>query len=418
MYEDLIKLINQETISKFPHLKSEEDLDAAITHWLNNENINFHFKVSELIELWVSIRVEFCYKHSVTIPDFLQAIPFRANVETFDFIDLFAGIGGFRLALQANGGQCVFSSEWDKSAKNTYFKNHGEYPFGDINQFTDEHVNDEQLNDWIPDHRILAGGFPCQPFSHAGVSARTALGIEHGFNCQTQGTLFHSIARIAYVKQPEIVFMENVRSIVNHDKGETFKTIKETMEGLSNDEPDKHNYVFHHAVLNSHTLVAQRRIRCFMVCIREDIWNEGGQRDFVFPDFDGEPIPLGRVTQMTTVEEATEYTISDKLWQGHINRTQRNLDRNTGFTAHEADLTRPSNTIVASYGKDGKECLVPQEGQNPRKITRDECRQLFGYPEDFWMPAAKTPTYKQFGNSVVVPVVTQISESIVGYLDH
>jgi DNA (cytosine-5)-methyltransferase 1 len=209
-----------------------------------------------------------------------------------------------------------------------------------------------------------------------------------------------------------------VRSIVNHDKGETFKTIKETMEGLSNDEPDKHNYVFHHAVINSQTLVAQRRIRCFMVCIREDIWNEGGQRDFVFPDFDGEPIPLGSVTQMTSVEEAAEYTISDKLWQGHINRTKRNLDRNTGFTAHEADLTRPSNTIVARYGKDGKECLVPQEGQNPRKITRDECRQLFGYPEDFWMPAAKTPTYKQFGNSVVVPVVRQISANIINYLDN
>jgi DNA (cytosine-5)-methyltransferase 1 len=212
--------------------------------------------------------------------------------------------------------------------------------------------------------------------------------------------------------------MENVRSIVNHNSGETFRTIKETMENLSTGEPGVQNYVFYHAIINSHTLVAQRRIRCFMVCIREDIWNEGGQRDFIFPDFEGEPIPLGNVTQTTTPEEAVEYTISDRLWQGHINRTQRNLERNTGFTAHVADLDRPSNTIVARYGKDGKECLVPQEGQNPRKITRDECRQLFGYPVDFWMPTAKTPTYKQFGNSVVVPVVTQISENIINYLNH
>lgn len=417
MYEELIKYISSQTIINTPELKQEEELNAAITHWLNNNEFNFYFRSELLIDLWNDCISNYCEKNNVTIADIMGGILFPPVAENFHFIDLFAGIGGFNLALQGHGGKCVFSSEWDKSAKQTYFKNYGKTPFGDITKFTNSDVTDEALDNQIPDHTILAGGFPCQPFSHAGVSARNALGLAHGFNCETQGTLFHSIARIAYVKQPEVVFMENVRNLVTHDKGETFQVIRETMEQLGGGDPEKQSYKFFYALVNSQTVVAQRRIRCFMVCIREDIWDEGGQRDFIFPDFAGEPIPLGSVTQMTTAEEAAEYTISDRLWQGHINRTQRNLERNTGFTAHEADLTRPSNTIVARYGKDGKECLVPQEGQNPRKITRNECRQLFGYPDNFWMPDAKTPTYKQFGNSVVVPVVNQISFSIVEYLN-
>jgi DNA (cytosine-5)-methyltransferase 1 len=418
MYEELVNKLTRDSISRYPDLKTNPDLQAAISHWLNNEDVNFVFKEPDLIQLWVSIRNAFCDNNGVIVADLLQTISFRADVETFDFIDLFAGIGGFRLALQSNGGRCVFSSEWDKSAKITYFKNHGEYPFGDINRFTGSDVTDHMLDELIPDHRLLAGGFPCQPFSHAGVSARTSLGIDHGFNCKTQGTLFHSIARVAYVKQPEVVFMENVRNIVTHDSGETFSTIRETMENLSNGEIGKYNYVFHHAVINSDTIVAQRRIRCFMVCIRQDIWEELGQQAFEFPLFDGEIIPLRNALDELTPDEALEYTISDKLWSGHIRRTQRNLDRNTGFTAHLANLDRPSNTIVARYGKDGKECLIPQENSNPRKLTKNECAKLFGYPEGFWTPAAKTPTYKQFGNSVVVPVVTRIAESIIDYLDN
>ncbi|NQX97164.1 MAG: DNA (cytosine-5-)-methyltransferase [Flavobacteriales bacterium] len=416
MYEELVKYISRMTLTEYPDLNAEEELLAAITHWLHNREFNFHFRNNDLIDYWVTCIDVFCRDRDLIEEDIMAAVIFLPPANDFNFVDLFAGIGGFNLALQAQGGRCVFSSEWDKSAKQTYFKNYGKTPFGDITKFTNSDVTDEALDNQIPDHRILAGGFPCQPFSHAGVSARNALGLAHGFNCETQGTLFHSIARIAYVKQPEVVFMENVRNLVTHDSGETFKVIRETMEQLGDGVPEKQSYKFFYALVNSQTVVAQRRIRCFMVCIRKDIWDEGGRRNFIFPDFDGDPIPLGSVTRMTTAEEAAEYTISDKLWQGHINRTKRNLERNTGFTAHEADLTRPSNTIVARYGKDGKECLVPQEGQNPRKITRDECRQLFGYPDDFWMPDAKTPTYKQFGNSVVVPVVTSIAENIAQYL--
>lgn len=417
MYEELVKFISDKTISNFPELKKEDELLAAITHWLHSRSVNFSFKDSSLIKLWESLVSTYCDDKGVDLEQVFGEIPFSNHAEDFDFIDLFAGIGGFKLALQAHGGRCVFSSEWDKSAKITYFKNHGKTPFGDINNFTGDGITEASLDELIPDHQVLAGGFPCQPFSHAGVSARTALGLAHGFDCDTQGNLFHSIAKVAFVKQPEIVFMENVKNLVSHESGATFEVIRNTMEALGNGVANKHNYKFFYTIANSQTLVAQRRIRCFMVCVREDVWEAKQQQDFIFPTFDGDPIPLRNVTENTSDIEAAEYTISTKLWQGHINRTARNLERNTGFTAHEADLDRPSNTIVARYGKDGKECLVPQLGQNPRKLTRDECRQLFGYPEGFWMPAAKTPTYKQFGNSVVVPVVELISQNIISYLN-
>lgn len=319
------------------------------------------------------------------------------DVPAFKFIDLFAGIGGFRLALQKHGGFCAFSSEWDKAAQQTYLNNYGERPFGDITAFTSENISDEELNSLIPDHDVLAGGFPCQPFSHAGVSARTAVGKEHGFECNTQGTLFFDIMRITAVKRPKVLFLENVRNIERHDKGQTFKIIKESIEDLG--------YIFKHAIVDSSSVVPQRRVRCYMVCVRADL-----NLDFEFPDFEGAPIPLRSI-----LEESVDpkYTISDRLWLGHINRTQRNLDRGTGFTAFTANLDRPSNTLVARYGKDGKECLIPQEDKNPRLLTPRECARLQGYPENFIIPDAKTPAYKQFGNSVSVPVISRISERIV-----
>lgn len=320
----------------------------------------------------------------------------------FTFIDLFAGIGGFRLGLEKYGGESVFAVEWEKSAQETYSKNYGEYPFGDINLFTSEKYKDEEVRGLIPDHDILAAGFPCQPFSLGGVSARNSLNQLHGFDCETQGTLFYSIARIAELKKPKVLFLENVRNIVHHDGGMTFEVIKSTIEGLG--------YKFFHKLIDSQTLVPQRRVRCFMVCVRNDLVAASGE-DFSFPAFEGESLALRSI-----LEENPDplYTISDKLWEGHQKRTERNLARGTGFTAHLADLDKPSNTIVARYGKDGKECLIPQKGKNPRKLTREECRRLFGYPKDFKLPKALTPTYKLFGNSVVVPVVERIAGEIIG----
>lgn len=337
--------------------------------------------------------------HIVNLHELIRSIsPFAPlNKTNFKFIDLFAGIGGFRLALQELGGLCVFGSEWDSSAKSTYQKNYGELPFGDITRFTADDITDSKLDLLIPDHDILAGGFPCQPFSHAGVSARSAIGKDHGFKCETQGTLFFDVVRIAQVKKPKFLFLENVRNIERHDEGRTFDIIKRSIAEIG--------YKFHYALIDSSSLVPQRRVRCYMVCVRNDVAG-----DFKFPEFPGDPLPLKSILESNVPDI---YTISDKLWEGHINRTRRNLERGTGFTAFIADLSKPANTLVARYGKDGKECLIPQEGKNPRMLTPRECARLQGYPESFILPKARTPAYKQFGNSVSVPIVRKIAKSIV-----
>jgi DNA (cytosine-5)-methyltransferase 1 len=315
----------------------------------------------------------------------------------FKFIDLFAGIGGFRQALQAGGGYCAFSSEWDKSAQQTYLANYGELPFGDLTQLTREGISDEDIRKWIPFHDILAAGFPCQPFSHAGVSARVAVGRDHGFECKTQGTLFFDLMRVVAARKPKVLFLENVRNIERHDGGKTMQVIRESIAEVG--------YDFSHAIIDASTLVPQRRKRCYMVCFRKDL-----RVNFEFPSMNGEPLALGSI-----LESAPDpsFTISDRLWLGHQNRTTRNLDRGTGFTAFTADVQKPSNTLVARYGKDGKECLVPQQGKNPRFLTPRECARLQGYPEQFILPKSRTPAYKQFGNSVAVPVISLIAASII-----
>ena len=360
----------------------EEDALAVLTHFLNSGHTvpDVPEKVYSEIAMLISTRGQ--------------------AKEKFLFVDLFAGIGGFRLALSKHGGHSVFSSEWEKNAQNIYFTNHKEMPFGDINLFTSDHVLDNELGALIPSHDILAAGFPCQPFSRAGVSARNALGKKHGFECTTQGTLFHSIERIARLKKPKILFLENVKNLVSHDHGNTFRVIKETIEQLG--------YVFNYQIINSETLVPQRRERCFMVCVEKALHQQRGA--FHFPSFEGDPLPLRSIIEKNP---DPSYTISDKLWKGHIKRSKRNKERGTGFTTGVVDLDKPSNTIVARYGKDGKECLIPQDGRNPRYLTINECRSLFGYPKNFCLPIKRTPAYKLLGNSVVVPVVDRIASSIV-----
>ena len=320
----------------------------------------------------------------------------------FKFIDLFVGIGGFRLALRDLGGECVFSSEWDKAAQTTYSQNHGEIPFGDIRRFTGSEVSDSDLKKLIPDHDIIAAGFPCQPFSRAGVSARNALNKQHGFACDTQGTLFYDIMRIAEAKRPKVLFLENVRNLKSHDKGRTFEIIQESIKELG--------YSFNHSIINAQALVPQKRVRCYMVATREDLFPIA----FDESAFNGEPIPLKTILEPDN--KTSEYIISQKLWDGHQTRTKRNLERGTGFTAIEADLTKPANTFVARYGKDGKECLIPTKTGLPRKLSKREAARLQGFPPNFVLPEAKTPTYKQFGNSVAVPVIRKLAEQIVSQL--
>ena len=305
----------------------------------------------------------------------------------FTFIDLFAGIGGFRLALQECGGKCVFSSEWDAAAQDTYYRNYGEYPYGDITK--------ESTKAAIPDRfDILCAGFPCQPFSLAGVSARVSLNKEHGFADKTQGTLFFDIIQIVKKHHPKVLFLENVRNLVNHDEGRTFKVIKESIE--------HEGYSFNYRVIDASPLVPQKRLRCYMVCIRD-----GGK--FEFPEITGTPLPLRSILEENVPEQ---FTISDNLWAGHQRRTSKNLARGTGFTAFTANLDEPSHTLVARYYKDGKECLIPQEGKNPRLLTPRECARLQGFPENFILPSSRSIAYKQMGNSVAVPVLRRIAECI------
>ena len=323
------------------------------------------------------------FKKSVISSFHLQPV----SKTKFRFIDLFAGIGGMRQGFVSADGACVFSSEYEKNAQKTYEVNYGEMPFGDITNISEKD---------IPDHDVLLAGFPCQPFSHAGVSARKAVGKEHGFKCDTQGTLFFDVMRIVYEKKPKVLFLENVRNIERHDSGHTFAVIKDSIEDIG--------YDFKYAIVDSSSVVPQRRVRCYMVCFRKDL-----KINFEFPSFDGSALPLKTILEKNV---SSEHTISDKLWLGHINRTKRNLERGTGFTAFVADIDKPSNTLVARYGKDGKECLIPQDGENPRLLTPRECARLQGFSDNFKIPVAKTPAYKQFGNSVVVPVVSRIAKKI------
>ena len=383
--------------------KVKDNALAYFTHYLqNNEN-----GVSQCFR---EPATEYLTKNKpskVEEPTFQHYLPITWDVPfpptdnpRFKFIDLFAGIGGFRISLQNAGGKCVFSSEIDKAAKKTYELNFGEVPFGDIKEFTSSDISDEELDRLIPNHDVLAAGFPCQPFSLAGVSARNYLGKEHGFNDDNQGNLFFDILRIVQVKKPNVLFLENVKNLKSHDKGKTFETIEKLIRA--------EGYDFYHAVINSQTEVPQRRERTYMVCFRGDDFN------FIFPNFDGEPKKLKDFLEPRVGDE---YTISDKLWEGHQRRSKRNSERGTGFTVKLADLEKPSNTIVARYYKDGKECLIPQKGKNPRKLTARECARLQGYPESFLLPKSNTAAYKQFGNSVSVPVIQKISNAIVNKMD-
>ncbi|MCY4523400.1 MAG: DNA (cytosine-5-)-methyltransferase [Halobacteriovoraceae bacterium] len=371
---------------------SRDHLMAIISHWLQNPLERPIFLARKDSKAWLKY-LGFSSPKELQKELKYNNVPFPPNNKNcFRFIDLFAGIGGFRISLQSIGGKCVFTSEWDKSAQKTYFQNYGEYPFGDIRNFSGTNIDDKTLNKLIPDHDILAAGFPCQPFSHAGVSARGSLGKTHGFKCKIQGTLFFDTVRIAKVKRPKILLLENVRNLQSHDKGKTFEIIRRTITEYL-------GYSFNSKILDSSSLVPQRRKRCFMVCMRNS------KKLFEFPILDGKPLPLKSILEKKTPDK---YTISDKLWEGHQRRTQNNLARGTGFTAFTANLDKPSNTIVARYGKDGKECLIPQKGKNPRKLTPKECARLLGFPEEFIFPEHDTSAYKQFGNSVVVPLVKKI----------
>lgn len=340
--------------------------DRTVRRWENNETKPSKLELDAIVSL-------------------TERIPFP-NPEKADYrlIDLFAGIGGIRLGFQLHGKtRTVFSSEWDKFAQRTYFANFGEYPQGDITQIDE--------ND-IPDHDILAGGFPCQAFSQAG--------LKKGFD-DTRGTLFFDIARILNAKRPRMFLLENVKNLGSHNKGQTFSVIMQTLENL--------NYHVYSAVLKARDFgVPQNRERIYIVGFDKSRYSEDLQ--FSFPEPTDEPTLLKNILE-TEVDD--KYTISDTLWAGHQRRKAEHKTKGNGFGYSLFDETSEyTNTISARYYKDGSEILIAQKGKNPRKITPREAARLQGFPEEFQIPVSDTQAYKQFGNSVAVPVVYKIAEQM------
>lgn len=304
------------------------------------------------------------------------------------FIDLFAGIGGIRLAFEAQGAKCVFSSEWNEQSAKTYLANFGEKPDGDITKIDAKS---------IPDHEILCGGFPCQPFSIAGVSKKNSLGKATGFEDKTQGTLFFDVCRILKEKRPNAFFLENVKNLMSHNRGNTFKVITEALDEL--------DYKIFYKVLDGQMFVPQHRER--IVIIGFDRKRYGNEIDF---DFDIKPIePKPTVRDILEPNVDSKYTLSNKLWDYLQAYAQKHKEAGNGFGYGIAPLDGITRTLSARYHKDGSEILIAQEGKNPRRLTPRECARLQGFPDSFKIVVSDTSAYQQFGNSVVVPLMTAIA---------
>lgn len=398
---------------KIRFVEEEDNRKAILTHYLQNykDGLNVHFE-EEATE-YIKQIVE--YKNNednlnLVSEDALQQLLFEVeNVpfptpenHLFTFIDLFAGIGGFRMALQNLGGRCVFTSEWDEYAKKTYRANFGETPFGDITK--------ESTKSFIPNEfNVLCGGFPCQPFSHAG--------LKKGFE-DTRGTLFFDVAdiinrRIERNTPIDIIFLENVKGLKNHDKGKTLKTIIKTLNDLG--------YEVETEILNSKNFgVPQNRERIFIVA-----WLKDRNRTFKFPvgldcnenviyEKDAlQNIKQTKVGDILINNPEEKYTISDKLYAGHIRRRKEHKEKGNGFGFSSFDKNAQyTSTISARYYKDGSEILIEQKEANPRKLTPREAANLQGYPENYVIPVSDNQAYKQFGNSVSVPVIQTVFNEI------
>lgn len=307
------------------------------------------------------------------------------------FIDLFCGIGGFRIAFERAGGQCVFSSDWDKYSQVTYEANFGEKPNGDIHAVA---VAD------IPKFDILCAGFPCQPFSIAGVSKKISLGRKHGFDDEKQGNLFFSIADILDYHQPPAFVLENVKNLLRHDKGHTFEVIRSTLE-------DALGYKLYVKVIDARSVVPQHRERIFLVGFKPS-------RYFEFPEFPAEGPKLASILDSNVPDK---YTLSGHLWNYLQNYAKKHQEAGNGFGFGLFTGKDVARTLSARYHKDGSEILISQgAGKTPRRLTPRECAKLMGYPKDFKITVSDTQAYRQFGNSVVVPVVERIAKQVVDTL--
>lgn len=314
----------------------------------------------------------------------------------YTFIDLFAGIGGMRIAYERAGGKCVYSSEWDKFSQQTYEANFREVPDGDITKVDAGS---------IPDHDILVAGFPCQPFSIAGVSKKNSLGRATGFADKTQGTLFFDVCRILKEKRPKAFMLENVKNLCSHDKGRTFKVILESLDEL--------DYEVFYAVLDGQNYVPQHRERILIVGF--DRKRYGRDMKFEFALTPVKPKPVMRDILESNVDD--KYTLTDNLWIYLQNYASKHRAAGNGFGYGMAPMDGISRTISARYYKDGSEILIAQDGKNPRRLTPRECARLQGFPDTFKIPVSDTQAYRQFGNSVVVPLMENVAKLVVDELN-
>lgn len=310
----------------------------------------------------------------------------------FKFIDLFAGIGGMRLAFQNNGGKCVFSSEWDKYCQKTYQANFDELPVGDIRS-VDEHD--------VPDHDILVAGFPCQPFSIAGVSKKNSMGRATGFLDKTQGTLFFDVVRIINEKRPKAFLLENVKNLKSHDKGNTWKVIESTLKEM--------NYEVFFSVLDGQPYVPQHRERIFIIGFDKERYGKNIKFSFDLDKPEMKPV----LNDILMKKVDSKYTLTDGLWLYLQKYAEKHRLKGNGFGYGMPEKNGITRTLSARYYKDGSEILIKQNGKNPRRLTPRECARLQGYPESFNIVVSDTQAYKQFGNSVVVPLIEQIAKRII-----
>lgn len=363
-------------MSKQIHLRIEDSLFEALNEYINESGMSMSDFVSSSIMQTLSNQIQNENKEEAS----------------FSFIDLFAGIGGMRLAFESCGGDCVYSNEWNKYSQQTYFANFGEQPDGDITKV------DARI---IPNHDILVAGFPCQPFSIAGVSKKLSMGRETGFEDKTQGTLFFDVCRIIKAKRPKAFMLENVKNLKSHDKGNTFKIIMESLDEL--------DYEVFYAILDGQNFVPQHRERILIVGF--DRKRFGKTIDFKFDISPVEPKPVIRDILEKNPNE--KYTLSDKLWIYLQNYAAKHKAAGNGFGYGLADPNGVSRTLSARYHKDGSEILIAQEGKNPRRLTPRECARLQGFPDSYKIVVSDTQAYQQFGNSVVVPLMSAVAKLIV-----
>ncbi len=381
--------------------------ERTVRGWETEEHKPTLNKINDILELEGKLK-----KAHQSAP-----LKFDNQAPCFHFIDLFAGIGGIRLPFQKLGGQCVFSSEWDKFSQKTYLANYGEMPSGDIVPITSAE---------IPDHDLLLAGFPCQAFSQAG--------LKKGFS-DTRGTMFFEIQRILANKRPKAFLLENVKQLRGHDKGRTLETILSILRGEFKGKPPKDillseetrqalsvklNYWVDFKVLKASDFgVPQNRERIYIVGFDKDYFSEAEiEKHFLWPTPTGIETRVGSILEdlSTLTAEEDKFTISDKLWAGHKKRKAEHIAKGNGFGySLFTKQSKYTNTISARYYKDGSEVLIDQSelGKNPRKLTRRECARLQGFPEGFILNAvSQGQSYKQFGNSVCITVVQEIATAM------